>query len=139
MVEFDQQRRQVAQAKAQGDAEADDAAGFLAFVGQAGLGRFDQVQDFAAAFEVGRPGRGEGQAARAASDQLDAEMSFQPGDLARDHRARHVQLAGHRGKAAEFSDAQVNAHAVETIHSPSWCCSTSNKQLQIVVYLAANK
>ena len=93
----------------------------------AGLGGFDEVEDFPAAFEVGAAGRGQYQAAGAAGDQLDAKVRFKRRHLASDHRAGHVQLPRHRGKTAEFGDTQIDAHAVETIHRFSSRCRIRNK------------
>jgi hypothetical protein len=88
------------------------------FFGQAGLGGVHHVQDHAAFFEVGRTCGREGQAAGAAGDEFDAEVLFQRGDLARDHRARHLQLIGHGGECARFGHTHKNLHCIEFVH----CC-----------------
>ena len=109
---------QALQAKAQRQRQADAAPGYGFFLGQAGFGGVHHIQDHAALFQIGRSCGGERQAARAAGDQLDHQVLFQRGDLARHHRACHVQLVCHGGKAAGLRYAHKGLHGVELVH----CC-----------------
>src|SRR5690606_6986737 len=87
-----------------------------------GLGLIYIAEDALTGFKVAVPGLGQGQAAGAAVEQLDAQMSLQGIDMLGRHGRRHALVTRCSRQAAGAGGPYKNAHAGNAVeHFSSYC------------------